>query len=795
MEATRADGGDVADEIDGSGVADESDGSGVADESDGSGVADESDGDDPTYRPETSQGSIRNGKPEDSDSNGSTGDGGSDSHSDGPSEIIEVRERFPGLISAGPSTSEIGASPDGEQLPTVASTRNGKKRVWDKRNVCLYCDKPQSTLSRHLERKHGNESAVQHALSFEKKSKGRLEAWESLRNRGNYAHNVQVKLGKKKGELIPWRRNQQGQTKHRAHDFLLCDGCKGFFFRKTLWRHMRTCSRRQGRIRSGRVQREALAQLPVDPAAPAGYNELLESMVIDDVSLICKTDVVIRQFGLRLFRKHGTERHQRQYVSCKLRELGRLVKELRRNDPSATLAAYLTASKFGEVTGAVRRICRFDEQTNKYGVPSLALKLGHSLKKCAAIQKANLIQCEGDEKQIDGFIQLVEMEWTDVIARPAHTTLYEDKWNRSDLLPIADDLIKLQEHLTCQIEVATQNLKDEPKAEHHKVLAEATLARLILFNRRRQGEVGRLKTEFFQKADKVQLQPDVEATLSPFERQLSENLKRVVVKGKKGRGVPLLLTTEVSEAITLLLDTKEKVGVKASEYVFTTTAGEPLRGCDALKKFALACGAKHPEAITSTNLRKHIATVSQVLNLKNNELDQLANFLGHDIRVHREFYRLPESCTQVTKISQLLMAAEGDCMAKHRGKSLDQLNTVRPGAGNEEVEKEQGMPMEDDEEEGLESQAIRESGKEKRTQEEPQLRGPSPKRKKRTTWSQEEKSAVWRACGDYIRRGEVPGVSVCSRAIAEEHALRDRAWRAVKYCCHNIITAERRRSK
>ena len=68
------------------------------------------------------------------------------------------------------------------------------------------------------------------------------------------------------------------------------------------------------------------------------------------------------------------------------------------------------------------------------------------------------------------------------------------------------------------------------------------------------------------------------------------------------------------------------------------------------------------------------------------------------------------------------------------------------------------------------------------------------KKRARKMWSREEKDAVWRACGDYIRRGEVPGISVCTRAISAEPALFDRSWLAVKFCCHNIIASERRRA-
>ena len=34
--------------------------------------------------------------------------------------------------------------------------------------------------------------------------------------------------------------------------------------------------------------------------------------------------------------------------------------------------------------------------------------------------------------------------------------------------------------------------------------------------------------------------------------------------------------------------------------------------------------------------------MSQILNLNENELDVLARFMGHDIKVHRKYYRLPD---------------------------------------------------------------------------------------------------------------------------------------------------------
>ena len=77
-----------------------------------------------------------------------------------------------------------------------------------------------------------------------------------------------------------------------------------------------------------------------------------------------------------------------------------------------------------------------------------------------------------------------------------------------------------------------------------------------------------------------------------------------------------------------------------------------------MKKIVAEIRLQNPTSLSSTNLRKHIATMSQLANLKDNELDIVANFLGHDIRTHREYYRLPTSTIQVAKVTKLLMAME-----------------------------------------------------------------------------------------------------------------------------------------
>lgn len=169
---------------------------------------------------------------------------------------------------------------------------------------------------------------------------------------------------------------------------------------------------------------------------------------------------------------------------------------------------------------------------------------------------------------------------------------------------------------------------------------------------------------------------DFQQQLSPVEQHLCHVLTRVEIPGKQGRTVPVPLTARFREAVDCILSHRSLCDVPDSnEYVFARPASSGhSRCCDVLRRVSMLCGAESPESLRSTKLRKHIATVSQMENLKDNELDLLAQFLGHDISVHREFCRLPLDVLQTVKVAKLLIAMENGQQLNLTGKTLDEIH-------------------------------------------------------------------------------------------------------------------------
>ena len=204
-----------------------------------------------------------------------------------------------------------------------------------------------------------------------------------------------------------------------------------------------------------------------------------------------------------------------------------------------------------------------------------------------------------------------------------------------------------------------------------------------------------------------------------------------------------------------------------------------IRGSDVLRKFAMACGAKKPDLLTSTRLRKQIASLAQVVCLKENELESLATFMGHDVRVHTHFYRMPLDVMQIARISKLFLAAEQGKISEFAGKQLSEI-TVEPEAEIEQVSDNDS-----------ESSASEHDSTQQVTSDTHQVEvsssgsaGPclAKKRKrvtmKRRQWTEAEKDAVRMHFATEIMNRRLPGKGEIEAFLSESQL--DRQWRNVK---------------
>ena len=272
------------------------------------------------------------------------------------------------------------------------------------------------------------------------------------------------------------------------------------------------------------------------------------------------------------------------------------------------------------------------------------------------------------------FMSLCEMRWTE-LSTTARRNLSEQKRNAVSLILLSDDVEKFSVYLTAEGERKASILKSDKKnVQAFSTLNSIALSKLILFNRKRQGKASKILLKDWQFNKKANITSKMAGCLSEVEKGLINILERLEIRGKRGRTVPILITKEINEWVQLLLDTRVHHINPLNSYLFASSSQDShIRGSDSLRNHSSLCGAKQPELLRSNRLRKHVATMAQVLNLDQSEMELLAEFLRHDIRVHREYYRLDIDALQLARVSKVFLAAESGTLAQFAGKSLTEI--------------------------------------------------------------------------------------------------------------------------
>lgn len=110
-----------------------------------------------------------------------------------------------------------------------------------------------------------------------------------------------------------------------------------------------------------------------------------------------------------------------------------------------------------------------------------------------------------------------------------------------------------------------------------------------------------------------------EETISIFVNDISvcivySRMEMISVPGKRARPVPILLTDDMSKAMAVLARKRTEVEVpKENVYFFAIPKTMAHIGYySILQKIATAAGLRQPRLLTTTRMRKHVATMAQV---------------------------------------------------------------------------------------------------------------------------------------------------------------------------------------
>ncbi|KAM9743331.1 uncharacterized protein ACNS7B_010867 isoform 2-T2 [Menidia menidia] len=368
--------------------------------------------------------------------------------------------------------------PETAVLP-VSKTK--AKRVYGRRNYCLFCSKPVCKMARHLERVHSDRAEVAVTFQYPIFSKERQKIWNKLTNEGNFAHNKDV-LRTGRGQLAV--RKRPAKTL-RAEDFVHCVYCHGLYGKRALHRHLSRCPHRaeadggQGE-ESGRGRRRSVISRCVlltvdfsDPGISESVRSVLSEMVYDEVTRVVMSNRLILQFGEQMLTEHSGGKHG--YVRQNLRQVARLLLEAQRTTPMQSLEDFFCPSNFPHVVSAVNALAGFDPGSRAYGAPSLAVKLGYSLQKICGIVEQNATETGDGEaaENARGFLSVYQQEWNRLVSSEALTGLREMKREKERRAPLARDVRLLLLHLEAVQQQAEQQLRESLSAQSQSLSAQS----------------------------------------------------------------------------------------------------------------------------------------------------------------------------------------------------------------------------------------------------------------------------------------------------------------------------------
>lgn len=227
--------------------------------------------------------------------------------------------------------------------------------------------------------------------------------------------------------------------------------------------------------------------------------------------------------------------------------------------------------------------------------------------------------------------------------------------NSQTFFPFFEDIEKLNKHLDNKMETWVYQETEEAYLK----ICSAVLAKIILFNRKRQGEASKiLVTDFERSLQKNQSKgdPHVLDSMDRVSRFLQKSMFMLEFVAKGGGRGAVLLTDVMLSRMKDIVRMRPAVVLSKSVYFFARPGrcSSHIQGHTVLTAEAKEAQVKSPELFKSTALRKHMATMAQTCHLTGNDKALLVSYMNHTQLVHSTYYE--KQLTDVAKgtVAQIL---------------------------------------------------------------------------------------------------------------------------------------------
>ncbi|KAL3275245.1 hypothetical protein HHI36_020014 [Cryptolaemus montrouzieri] len=661
------------------------------------------------------------------------------------------------------------------------SITNMKSRSRRRKHNCPYCGVPVNNFARHLQRKHNDETEVEQFMSMDKNDPLKRKIIEKIRKEGDFFS----------GKYVPVKKRSKCDGEYNRN-LIPCIHCKGYYSRRTLRLHVKRCifnkqkaESRQRHLSDGQTMLAGNFSLS-DPLRTSG---VLRSLRADDISLVAKKDKIICEMA-RKYLKSYKKRHLVCIAKRNMRRLARFLIEARKieNDSSLSLDSILHPSKFKLIVAAVKRLTNYNSKNKRFCISNIVMEMGPLIKKAiAAACSLELLKDMTSPRLdvLDTLKRMIDEEW--LVKFSTEDIQNVNQFTRSTVIQLTEDLVKLNTYLDDLLREAKNDLLLNNEDENaFKELIEGAYCSLLLFNRRRVDELQgiHLSTYINHINDEISSEDFVEL-LTPAENMYFNKIKTLIISDKKGRRVPVLFEEYIEQAIDLALRHRDHF-FKSRKNIFLfglTDSKEPINGREVFVKHVLnALGDSNKTvSLTSTKLRKHLATITQIIKMDHTELDQLATFMGHTKDTYEGWYRLPTDVHQTVKISKILLMSENRSIQEFKGRNLDDLNVNVDIVEDDVTEDEEEIAEFKEEILEIKEEIAEIQEVDKQTTAEYKWGNIEKKKRVLRKWTKEEKQAAESYFSEHLRDCRAPKKAEVVHLLDKyPNVFKGRKWESVK---------------
>jgi len=239
---------------------------------------------------------------------------------------------------------------------------------------------------------------VRDALNLPVKAQDR--AFANMRKMGIYKQNIV--LAEKREELIRERRQGTSAT-------LMCSGCRGFYDKKTIFKHKKTCCKQESEY-----PMNVDIQVPSENALDLGLSkEFMENVLSrfrkDEVGQLCRSDFLTLLLGKKLWAK--SVKKERHVIMSEMRLFANLILQYRKQsgNENASGTDILDFSQFDILEKAILQMCDSSEETKN----GLKVRLGFLLKRAVKVIRGYFIT-QGkfkEEENMTKFLEALHLQW------------------------------------------------------------------------------------------------------------------------------------------------------------------------------------------------------------------------------------------------------------------------------------------------------------------------------------------------------------------------------------------------